>query len=126
MNDDILIAKLRPGQEIDLQLHAHKGVGREHAKWSPVATASYRLLPEIILLEEIRDELAVKLQSCFPKGVIGLKKDEHGSNVAYVADARLDTISREVLRHKEFENKVRLGRVRDHFICKCLSVCNAR
>lgn len=26
-------------------------------------------------------------------------------------------MSREVLRHAEFEGKVRLGRVRDHFIC---------
>lgn len=33
---DIVLAKLRPGQEIDIELHAIKGVGKEHAKWSPV------------------------------------------------------------------------------------------
>ena len=33
---DILIAKLRPGHEIDLKLHAVKGIGRDHAKFSPV------------------------------------------------------------------------------------------
>jgi len=27
-----------------------------------------------------------------------------------------DTVSRECLRHEEFEGKVKLGRVRDHFI----------
>jgi DNA-directed RNA polymerase I and III subunit RPAC1 len=27
-----------------------------------------------------------------------------------------DTVSRECLRHDEFKNKVKLGRVRDHFI----------
>ena len=31
-----MLAKLAPGQEIDIELHAIKGVGKEHAKWSPV------------------------------------------------------------------------------------------
>ena len=35
-NENIVIAKLRPGQEISMELHAIKGVGKEHAKWSPV------------------------------------------------------------------------------------------
>ena len=36
VHPDILIAKLRPGQCIDVQLHAEKGIGKDHAKWSPV------------------------------------------------------------------------------------------
>lgn len=39
-NLNILLAKLRPGQEIDMELHAIKGVGQEHAKWSPVGTST--------------------------------------------------------------------------------------
>ena len=35
-NENIVLAKLRPGQEISMDLHAIKGVGKEHAKWSPV------------------------------------------------------------------------------------------
>jgi len=35
-NEEIVLAKLRPGQEISMDLHAIKGVGKEHAKWSPV------------------------------------------------------------------------------------------
>jgi len=36
--EDVLVAKLRPGQEVEMELHAVKGTGREHAKWSPVCT----------------------------------------------------------------------------------------
>lgn len=35
---------------------------------------------------------------------------------AVVMDPMKDTVSRECLRHAEFEGKVKLGRVRDHFI----------
>lgn len=38
IHNDILIAKMRPGQEIDLRLHAVKGIGGDHAKFSPVGT----------------------------------------------------------------------------------------
>lgn len=36
VHDDILIAKLRPGHEIDAKLHAVKSIGRDHSKFSPV------------------------------------------------------------------------------------------
>ena len=48
--DDILIAKLRPGQEIEMELICEKGIGKTHAKWSPVCTAYYRLMPDIKLV----------------------------------------------------------------------------
>ncbi|KAJ1656033.1 DNA-directed RNA polymerase core subunit rpc40 [Dispira simplex] len=113
--NDILLAKLRPGQEINCELHCHKGIGKTHAKWSPVATASYRLLPHIVLKKEITGELAEKLQKCFPPGVIELENKD-GKIKAKVACARKDTMSREVLRHPEFKGLVELKRMRDHFI----------
>ncbi|KAI7864120.1 DNA-directed RNA polymerase [Spinellus fusiger] len=115
VHSDILIAKLRPGQEIDMELHCYKGQGRTHAKWSPVATASYRLLPEITILKPIVGDDAYKFKECFAPGVIEVVKQK-GEMVAKVVDARKDTVSREVLRHKEFQDKVRLTRVREHFI----------
>eukprot|EP01041_Mallomonas_annulata_P003127 gene3127-6153_t len=42
---DIILAKLRHGQHIQLEAHCLKGVGKDHAKFSPCATASYRLMP---------------------------------------------------------------------------------
>jgi len=35
-NPNIVFAKLRPGQEVNMELHAVKGVGKDHAKFSPV------------------------------------------------------------------------------------------
>ncbi|KAK9389971.1 DNA-directed RNA polymerase [Lipomyces mesembrius] len=112
-NPDILIAKLRPGQEIDLTMHCILGIGQDHAKFSPVATASYRLLPTIdIIGPPLTGDLAQKFKTCFPKGVIAI----NSNGEAYVKDARKDTVSREVLRHPEFDGRVKLGRQRDHFI----------
>lgn len=129
-NPDILIAKLRPGQCIDVELHAVMGVGSDHAKFSPVATASYRLLPSIQILKPIIGKDAEKFVRCFPPGVIELElvtvkeaakkgsgyEGHEGEMKAVVKDAMKDTVSRECLRHKEFEGKVKLGRIRDHFI----------
>uniref|UniRef100_A0A8C4IL54 DNA-directed RNA polymerases I and III subunit RPAC1 n=1 Tax=Dicentrarchus labrax TaxID=13489 RepID=A0A8C4IL54_DICLA len=115
VHDDILIAQLRPGQELDIIMHCVKGLGKDHAKFSPVATASYRLLPEITLLEPVEGEKAERLKRCFSRGVIDLE-DVNGKKVAKVVNSRLDTCSREVLRHDDLKNLVKLGRLRDHFI----------
>lgn len=45
-------------------------LGKDHAKFSPVATASYRLLPDITLLEPVEGEAAEELSRCFSPGVI--------------------------------------------------------
>lgn len=132
VNPDILIAKLRPGQVITLTMHANKGIGADHAKFSPVATATYRLMPQIDILTPILGADAKKFARCFPRGVIQLQpvtaaeakkpnsgyEGQEGELQAVVADPMKDTVSRECLRHKEFVDKVKLGRIRDHFIFK--------
>ncbi|XDV50381.1 hypothetical protein PO909_019449 [Leuciscus waleckii] len=115
VHEDILLAQLRPGQELDIVMHCVKGIGKDHAKFSPVATASYRLLPDITLLQTIEGEQAERLKRCFSPGVIELE-NVNGRKVAKVVNSRLDTCSREVLRHDDLKNLVKLGRVRDHFI----------
>lgn len=130
VNPDILIAKLRPGQIIDMDFHCTKGLGMDHAKFSPVATATYRLLPKIHITKPIVGADAEKFQQCFPQGVIGIERvtaeeasregsgyeGHEGKEMAVVRDAFRDTVSRECLRHDEFKDKVKLGRVQDHFI----------
>ena len=60
-----------------LRCHCVKGIGRDHAKFSPVATATYRMLPQIKLKRRnFTDDQAKRLQSSFSNGVIG--KDEKG------------------------------------------------
>ncbi|GIX63325.1 DNA-directed RNA polymerase I RPAC1 [Babesia caballi] len=52
IHDDILLTKLSPGQEIDLKAYLEKGIGKTHAKWSPVCTAVYRFKPDITFSAE--------------------------------------------------------------------------
>lgn len=63
-----------------------------------LATASYRLLPTITLHSPIPLLQQEKFRRCFPEGVIDISSGE-----VLVVDARNDTVSREVLRHPEFE-----------------------
>lgn len=116
VDDDILIAKLSPRQELDLKLHCVKGIGRDHAKFSPVATVFYRLLPVIELTRPVIGDDASLLQSCFSKGVIKVEEDDDGNKVAQVDDARNDSLSRNIYRFKHLEDAVKMGLKKDHFI----------
>ncbi|KAJ4887381.1 RNA polymerase I subunit 43 [Raphanus sativus] len=137
---DILIAKLGPGHEIELEAHAVKGIGKTHAKWSPVATAWYRMLPEVILLREVEDEDAERLVKACPQKVFDIEDMGNGRKRARVARPRECTLCRQCVRknygedrnkdeeekewienvgrEKEWVENVALRRVKNHFIFK--------
>lgn len=48
----VAIVKMGPGQKLKLKAVARMGIAKEHAKWSPVAVATYRFWPVITINEE--------------------------------------------------------------------------
>ncbi|CAH8475394.1 unnamed protein product [Schistosoma turkestanicum] len=109
----ILINKLALGDEIEARCVAVKGIGRDHAKFSPVAAAYYKFHPIIKLLRTVEGEQAVKLQKSFASGVIGINSR---TGHAFVDNARLDNGSREHMRHPEFRDVIFVGMDSSHCI----------
>ena len=74
------------------------------------ATATYRLHPLIQLSpsKPVPPHLAQKFASCFSPGVVKVSPDNKVS--IDERHLRKETMSREVLRHKEFEDCVKLAR----------------
>ena len=119
VHEDILIAKLSAGQEIDLTAVVVKGVGQDHAKYSPVATAAYRLMPVVRLQanaagQRMTEDQVDRLISSFSPGVLG-RGTTQGEQVLLL-DPRLDMGSRNHLRHEDIRERVVTGLVKDHFL----------
>ncbi|PKA45703.1 DNA-directed RNA polymerase II subunit RPB3-A [Apostasia shenzhenica] len=112
---DMVIARLGSGQSIELEAHAVKGSGKVHAKWSPVCTAWYRMLPEVLLLKEVKGNDAEELVKKCPVGVFDIEDIEHDVQRAVVSRSRDCTLCRECIRGGG-EDAIELRRVRDHFI----------
>lgn len=51
-DEGIAIVKLTTGQHLKLKAIARMGIAKEHAKWSPVAVATYRFYPIITINDE--------------------------------------------------------------------------
>jgi DNA-directed RNA polymerase I and III subunit RPAC1 len=127
VHDDILVAKLRPGQTIALEAHGRRGIGKDHSKFSPVATASYRLMPLIELVEPVYDELADELVHVYEPGVFSLtptdSTDPPGTTrKAMVINPYACTMSRNYMRNPTLKKAIRMSRVPDHFIFTVESV----
>jgi len=124
VHDDILIAKLRPGQEIYLEAHARRGIGRDHAKYSPVATACYRLYTEVELLEPVYDDDAKELVYVYEPGVFELvPASKEGKEVeAKVCNSYACTMSRNYMRNPALAKAVQMTRIPNRFIFSVESV----
>ncbi|KAE8098885.1 hypothetical protein FH972_016916 [Carpinus fangiana] len=105
---DIIIAKLGPEESGDLEAQCkfmlYKGV-----------LIVYFI--QVVLLEEIEDEVAENLKSKCPVGVFDIEDVANGKKRLTVSQPRACTLCRECIREgEEWEKRVSLRRVKDHFI----------
>lgn len=114
VKEDILLAVLKPGHEIDVEAFCFKNIGREHAKFSPVVVASYRLMPQIRLLEEITGERAYTLAKVFP-GIIKVSKKKD-KEVAKIVNQRKILANRNIFLHDDLKHSVEVSKIKDHYI----------
>jgi len=127
VHEDILLAKLRPGQCIELEAHGRRGYGRDHAKFSPVATASYRLMPKIELVKGVYGKNAEELVGLYEPGVFRLEEcdenDPEGEVIkAVVHNPYACTMSRNYMRDPVLKESIKITRVPNHFIFTIESV----
>jgi DNA-directed RNA polymerase I and III subunit RPAC1 len=123
VHDDILLAELGPGQSIRLSCYAHTGVGKDHAKFSPVSTASYKLLSEIVFKQPVEGPAARELVEMCPMGVFDIEdiapakgSKEGVKQRARVANPRACTMCRECIRREGWSEKVELRKNANHFV----------
>lgn len=65
----IPITKLTPGQKCIIRGKIKKGIGKQHSKWSPVGTASYKFLPQFSFKRSLTSEEKTKLVNVCPMNV---------------------------------------------------------
>ena len=107
--DDILIAELQPYQRIKCQLFCCKGIGQDHAKFSPVCTAAYRMMPKITVLKQEK-KMNKKIKECCPLNVFDIEDNE-----LIVKNPRNCKMCRECIRDEKSEF-IKLGREENHFL----------
>ncbi|CAL6384848.1 unnamed protein product [Bathycoccus prasinos] len=130
VHDDILLAKLVPGQEIELEAHCMKSIGADHAKFSPVGTCWYRLVPTVyfkkpivgadakVFMSECSDP--IPNHKCFELKGSGEKAEVKIKSIRG-CDLCLERI-RELSGETGWDSKIAVLKKRDHYIFTIESV----
>eukprot|EP00892_Ulva_mutabilis_P006411 jgi/Ulvmu1/4141/UM019_0120.1 len=117
--DAILLAKLRKGQYIELEAHAVKGVGGDHAKFSPVATAWHRLYPEVVVLKPVPKDVATELADHIPQ-IFSVRSKAGSKGHLKVKSIRQNEFYeakvRDTANAKKFQDYIQLRKRKEHHI----------
>lgn len=109
---DIMITRLRPGQVLKLECFAVVGVGKDHAKFSPVATAFYRLLPVIKFNQLITGEDARRICGVCQPGVYSVDSESRIT----AKNPRKCTTCRLCIEDPVGGKDIQLMKKKDHFL----------
>ncbi|GMH57905.1 hypothetical protein TrLO_g13694 [Triparma laevis f. longispina] len=90
--DGIALVKLAKGQHLYLEAKARLGCSKEHAKWCPVAVATYRFIPEVYLNDTALTQLTQKqreqLVECCPDQIL-----------------KIDDVTGQIILEPDFEDR---------------------
>lgn len=116
----VTIVKLSKGQQLKMRCLARKGVGKDHAKWSPAATVSFLAVPEIHINHELANTLTLQQKQEFvvssPTEVFAINPD---TEEIEVENAEAYTYDEEVLKKAEamgVPGLVSIVAKEDHFV----------
>jgi DNA-directed RNA polymerase subunit D len=65
VSDKIPIAKMAKGQRIVVEAYARLGIGQDHAKWQPVSTMAYKMIPSVKVDDKKCDGCKECVEACF-------------------------------------------------------------
>lgn len=79
--DTIPLAKLKEGEEVELEAIAQLGLGKDHAKWQPTTSSAYKHYPEITIDPDKCEACLECVKGC-PRNV--LEYDEKNNQITVV------------------------------------------
>jgi len=81
VSEKIPIVKLAPDQKIKLEAYARLGKGKDHAKWQPVSSCTYKHMPTIRIDEKECDACGKCVDICPKRVFVNINKRIEARNI---------------------------------------------